>query len=136
MDTDPKPQVLVIDDDRAVADTLAIVLNISGFNATPTYSGEHAVELAGKGRFDYLVTDVMMNGMNGIDAALAIRALLPECHILLMSGNDRTSELLAAATTKGNTFNILAKPVHPSVVLEQLRARGPQGISIDPPTAL
>jgi CheY-like chemotaxis protein len=133
MDTDPKPQVLVIDDDRAVADTLAMVLNISGFNATPTYSGEHAVELAGQGRFDYLVTDVMMNGMNGIDAALAIRALLPECHILLMSGNDRTSELLAAATTKGNTFNILAKPVHPSVVLEQLRGRRLHHTSIDPP---
>jgi DNA-binding NtrC family response regulator len=132
MEAGIRPEVLVIDDDHAVADTLAMVLNISGFNATPTYSGERAVELAGKNRFDHLVTDVVMDGMNGIEAALAIRALLPECHILLMSGNNNTSELLAVASAQGNTFNILAKPVHPSVMLEQLRSQGSQRAATDP----
>src|SRR5579863_10712614 len=135
MNAEIRPEVLVIDDDRGVADTLAMVLNVSGFKATPTYSGESAVELAGESRFDYLVTDVMMDGMNGIEAALAIRALLPDCHILLMSGNNNTSELLAAASAQGNTFNILAKPVHPSVMLEQLRSQEPQRKSLDPPTS-
>ncbi len=132
MGSELRPEVLVIDDDQRVADTLAMVLNISGFKATPTYSGERAVELAGKSRFDYLVSDVMMDGMNGIEAALAIRALLPDCHILLMSGNNNTSELLAAAAAQGNTFNILAKPVHPSVMLEQMRAQGSQRTATDP----
>ncbi len=124
METENRPEVLVIDDDPTVADTLAMVLNISGFRATTAYTGEGAVELAGKNRFDYLVTDVVMNGMNGIEAALAIRALLPDCHILLMSGNNNTSELLATASAQGNDFNILAKPVHPSVMLAEMRAQG------------
>ncbi len=135
MDAEIRPEVLVIDDDRGVADTLAMVLNVSGFNATPTYSGERAVELAGESRFDYLVTDVMMDGMNGIEAALAIRALLPDCHILLMSGNNNTSDLLAAASAQGNTFNILAKPVHPSVMLAELRAQGLRRISANSPAS-
>ncbi len=133
MESEIRPEVLVVDDDCAVADTLAMVLNVSGFKATPVYSGELAVEAAGKTAFDHLVTDVMMEGMNGIDAALAIRALLPDCHILLMSGNNNTSELLAAASAQGNTFNILAKPVHPSVMLAQLRAQGSQRSAIGPP---
>lgn len=136
MDAEIRPEVLVIDDDQGVADTLAMVLNVSGFKATPTYSGERAVELAWESRFDYLVTDVMMNGMNGIEAALAIRALLPDCHILLLSGNNNTSELLAAASAQRKTFNILAKPVHPSVMLAQLRAQGSQRMAIDPPASL
>ena len=131
METENRPEVLVIDDDPTVADTLAMVLNISGFKATTAYSGEGSVELAVKSRFDYLVTDVVMAGMNGIEAAIAIRALLPDCHILLMSGNNNTSELLEAASTQGNSFNILAKPVHPSVLLAQMRSQAKYGGSMD-----
>ncbi len=41
-----RPKVLVIDDDHTIADTLAMVLNISGFQATAVYSGERGLELA------------------------------------------------------------------------------------------
>jgi CheY-like chemotaxis protein len=118
-----RPSVLVIDDDPANADTLAMVLNVSGFKATAVYSGEHGLELAQQSPFDHLVTDVVMGGMNGIDSAIAIRQMLPNCRILLISGNNDTAELLAMAATKGHVFNILAKPVHPTVLLEQMRAQ-------------
>ena len=119
-----KPTVLVIDDDVTIANTLAMVLNISGFEATAVYSGEHGLELARESPFDHLVTDVVMPGMNGIDAAVAIRQMLPNCHILLISGNINTSELLDLAAAKGHAFNILAKPVHPTFLLEQMRSPG------------
>lgn len=118
-----RPKVLVIDDDHTVADTLAMVLNISGFQATAVYSGERGLELAQQGTFDHLVTDVVMDGMNGIDAAVAIRQLLPNCRILLISGNNNTAELLAVAAEKGHVFDILAKPLHPTVLLRQMRAQ-------------
>ena len=62
--------------------------------------------------------------MSGIDAAIAIRQVLPQCRILLISGNNDTTALLNAATAKGHNFEILAKPVHPTVLLEQMRANG------------
>ena len=61
-----KPHTLVIDDDVAVADTLAMVLNSEGFGARAVYSGEEGVELARSSRFDFLVTGVVMPQMNGI----------------------------------------------------------------------
>jgi CheY-like chemotaxis protein len=117
-----RPSVLVIDDDPSNADTLAMVLNVSGFHATAAYTGESGLELAQQRPFDHLITDVVMNGMNGIDAAIAIRQVLPNCQILLISGNNDTAELLAIAAAKGHAFEILAKPVHPTVLFQQLRA--------------
>jgi len=119
-----KPKVLIIDDDPIHADTLAMVLNISGFTATVAYSGEQGLELARTGTFEHLVTDVMMEGMSGIEAAIAIRQVLPQCRILLISGNNDTTALLAAAAAQGHNFEILAKPVHPTVLLEQMRSNG------------
>ena len=119
-----RPTVLVIDDEPSHADTLAMVLNISGFEATAVHSAERGLELAQQTAFDHLVTDVVMGGMNGIDAAIAIHQLLPNCRILLISGNNDTSQLLDAAIEKGHAFDILAKPVHPTVLLEQMRAPG------------
>lgn len=116
-----KPSVLVIDDDPSNADTLAMVLNVSGFQATAAYTGERGVELAQQRPFDHLITDVMMTGMNGIDAAIAIRQVLPNCRILLISGVGHTTDLLAIAAAKGHVFDILAKPVHPTILLEQMR---------------
>ena len=68
-----KPKVLVADDERVIADTLAIILNQSGFEATAVYNGEKAVETARTLRPDMLISDVIMTDMNGIDAAITIQ---------------------------------------------------------------
>lgn len=116
-----KARVLVIDDDSSVADTLAMVLNASGFDATAAYSGETALELARLMAFDNVVADVMMEPMNGIQTALAISHIHPDCQVLLISGNERTSQLLQDAIDAGHAFTILAKPVYPTVIINYLR---------------
>jgi CheY-like chemotaxis protein len=78
-----KPKVLVADDERVIADTLAMILNQSGFEARAVYSGEKAVELAPVFEPDMLISDVIMAGLNGIDAAIRVRSLLPGIKILL-----------------------------------------------------
>jgi CheY-like chemotaxis protein len=116
-----KPKVLVADDERVIADTLAIILNQSGFDATAVYSGEKAVEAARSLKPDMLISDVIMTDMNGIDAAITIRTLLPDCKILLFSGQAATADLLDRARVQGHEFEILAKPVHPQDLLARLR---------------
>lgn len=116
-----RAKVLVIDDDNLVADTLAMILNQSGFEAVSTYSGERGLELARQTAFDHVLTDVMMKPMNGIEVSIALREICPECKVLLMSGNERTANLLAEAERDGFQFEILAKPVHPTVILDRLR---------------
>jgi CheY-like chemotaxis protein len=117
----PKPRVLVADDERVIADTLAIILNQAGYEASAVYSGTGAVEKAKAMRPDLLISDVIMPDMNGIDAAIKIRAALPTCKILLFSGQAATADLLETARQQGHEFEILAKPVHPQDLLAKLR---------------
>ena len=102
---------LVIDDDPAVANTVAMVLKTGGFEATVAYSGETGVELARNREFEFLVTGVVMPRMNGIEAAIEIRKLLPKCKVLLVSGDNDSNALLQDALSRGYKFEILAKPV-------------------------
>jgi len=116
-----KPKVLVADDERVIADTLAMILNQSGFDARAVYSGESALELAPAFQPNMLICDVIMADLNGIDAAIRIRSLLPGIKILLFSGQAATADLLEKARADGYEFEILAKPVHPQDLLNKLR---------------
>lgn len=116
-----KPKVLVADDERVIADTLAIILNQSGFSAKAVYSGEAAVEASESWRPDMVISDVIMADLNGIQAAIRIREMLPSCKILLFSGQAATADLLEKAQREGHEFEILAKPVHPQDLLAKLR---------------
>ncbi len=116
-----KPKVLVVDDEHRIADTLAVILNQSGFDASAAYTGTMAVDRARETRPDLVITDVIMPDMNGIEAAIQIRAMLPGCKILLFSGQAATADLLERARAQGHEFEILAKPVHPQDLLSKLR---------------
>src|ERR1035437_4830217 len=115
-----KRRVLVVDDEQVIADTLSIILNKAGFDASPVYTGTAAVESARTMQPDLIISDVIMPDMNGIEAAIQIRAFLPNCKILLFSGQAATADLLESARAKGHEFEILAKPVHPQDLLAKL----------------
>ena len=116
-----KRKVLVVDDEHRIADTLAAILNQSGFDASAAYTGISAVDRARELSPDLVISDVIMPDMNGIEAAILIRRMLPACKILLFSGQAATADLLERARIQGNEFEILAKPVHPQDLLAKLR---------------
>jgi len=116
-----KRKVLVVDDEHVIADTLAIILNQAGFDASAVYSGTDAVARARSTSPELVITDVFMPDLNGIQAAIQIRSFLPSCKILLFSGQAATADLLENARAQGHEFEILAKPVHPQDLLSKLR---------------
>lgn len=122
LDAQARPRVMVADDERVIADTLAAILNLSGFEALAVYSGEKAVEIAPEFKPAVLISDVIMDRLSGIDAAIEIRKLFPDTKIVLFSGHAATSDLLEQAHACGLEFEILAKPVHPEDLLARLRA--------------
>jgi CheY-like chemotaxis protein len=119
--TSAKPRVLVADDEQVIANTLVIILNQAGFEARAVYSGEKAIEALDEFKPDMLISDVIMTGMTGIEAAIEVRNRLPQCKILLFSGQAATADLLERARAQGHEFEILAKPVHPTDLLAKLR---------------
>ncbi len=122
MQAGKKPRVLVVDDEQVIADTLAKILDLNGYDASAVYTGTAAVESARSLKPDLVISDVIMPDMNGIEAAISIRGFLPACKILLFSGQAATADLLENARAQGHEFEILAKPVHPSDLLAKLKA--------------
>ena len=118
----PKSKVLVADDEQVIANTLAIILNQAGFEARAVYSGEKAIEALDSFQPDMLISDVIMTGMTGIEAAIVTRQKMPKCKILQFSGQAATADLLEKARSEGHEFEILAKPVHPTDLLAKLRS--------------
>jgi CheY-like chemotaxis protein len=121
MDVVTKRRVLVVDDEQVIADTLAKILDLNGYEASAVYTGTAAVESARSLQPDLIISDVIMPDMDGIQAAIRIRSFLPDCKILLFSGQAATADLLENARAQGHEFEILGKPVHPSDLLAKLR---------------
>ncbi len=116
-----KPRVLIVDDERVIADTLSIILSKSGFEVMTAYDGSDALALATKAAPDLLISDVVMPEMSGIDLAITLTHMIPACKILLFSGQAATSDLLAKARTDGHDFTTLTKPIHPTDMLQRVR---------------
>jgi DNA-binding response OmpR family regulator len=120
----PKQKVaFVVDDEHVIATTLATILNFAGFDARAMFSGQEALDASDHLRPDLLITDVVMTGMNGIEAAIITRSKLPECKILLFTGQAASLDLLVVARLEGHEFEILAKPIHPTDLLARIRSQ-------------
>ena len=115
-----RPSILVVDDECAIAETLAEILKRSGYNAYTAYDGGSALEAALLNPPELLITDVVLPGMSGIELAITMRRIFPDCKIVLFSGNAATSSMLASATRAGHNFTLLTKPVHPDVMLKHV----------------
>jgi DNA-binding NtrC family response regulator len=113
-------RVLIADDERVIADTLGIILRTNGYETQSVYSGETAVEAAKQMKPDILITDVVMGKMNGIEAAKLIQGQLPDCRVILFSGNASTWDMIRDSRTKGQHYELLTKPMHPAALLQQL----------------
>ena len=113
-------KVLVVDDERTIADTLAVIFSQNGYETRTAYSAEEALEIVAQWSPDLAILDVVLPTMHGIDLAVLLTEKLPNCQSLLFSGESLTADLLAQAEKNGYTFSILAKPVHPSFLLESV----------------
>jgi CheY-like chemotaxis protein len=119
----PKPVVLVVDDEVVIADTLAAILAQNGMTAMTAYDGPSALKIARVIPPDLLLSDVVMPGMSGIELAITVRQIIPDCKILLFSGQAMNADLLARAGAEGEDLTILAKPIHPTELLANITDR-------------
>ena len=116
-------RVLVVDDDIRIADTIVEVLQQAGFEAQAAYTGESALQAAASYRPDCLLTDVLMSGMNGVELAVNFREQHPNARIVLISGQVGVSEVIEDAEQRGLHFQLLPKPIHPRILIQELRKR-------------
>jgi len=102
------PRILIVDDEPQIRRILSILLCENGFEVLEAESGEQALAVAEKLRFDIALLDINMPGMDGL---AALRALLKihsnlDCVMMTAYGTIRS----AVEAMKSGAFNYLAKP--------------------------
>jgi DNA-binding response OmpR family regulator len=113
--------VLVVDDERLIADTLTAILEEHGFTAIQAYNGEEALKLAMTMHPDVVLSDVLMPGISGVEMAIRMKQMLAGTKIVLLSGQASTAELIRQAANAGHDFELLAKPIHPEELVSKLK---------------
>jgi len=115
-----KLDVLIVDDEQTIADTLAVILSRSGFSVRTAYDGKAAFEIAKQDPPTLVISDVVMPEMTGVELAIALKHKIPECRILLFSGQAATADLLDRARAEGHDFAIVSKPIHPKDLIRKV----------------
>ena len=116
-----KPRIFIVDDERAIASTLALILQSQGFDATHFTEPEKALDAARTEDVDLLVSDLGMPGMSGVELSMQLRAICPRCKVLLMSGQAPAPVVPDDFRGEGFSFELLSKPAHPAAVLKKIR---------------
>jgi len=116
-----QPTVLVVDDEELIARTMGEILRRAGFKTLIAFDGSAALELALRSNPAFVLTDVVMPKMNGVELAIAIRNALPKTEVVLLSGQAGITDILEDGHGRGYSFELIAKPVHPEKILERIR---------------
>lgn len=122
--TGSSKRILVIDDEALIADSLTEILNQRGYQALAFYQGRAAINAVRKQCPDFVLSDVVMPELNGVETVLAIRRLCPRARILLFSGQATSTDVLEKARARGHDFELLPKPIHPDRLLKKLSVLG------------
>lgn len=86
------PRILVIDDDLAMRSLISQVLARSGYEVETAEEGSEGLQLLSRSRFDLVISDIIMPGMEGIETIREIRALYPGLKIIAISGGGSIGE--------------------------------------------
>jgi CheY-like chemotaxis protein len=101
--------VLIVDDDRDHAESVADILEMRGYAIEIAGSGEAGVAKFSETAFDVVLMDVKMPGMNGVEAFFAIRQIKPDAQVVMMTGFS-VEELVERAMNNG-AIGTLRKPL-------------------------
>jgi len=109
--------VLIVDDDPAVAESLRMLISRQGHETKVAQSAEEACELIAWWQPKFAILDVMLPGISGVEFAKLLRGTYPACEIALISGHPGTKELLDYGQGVENPLQILPKPVDPRLIV-------------------
>ena len=109
--------ILVVDDNRDTADSMVMLLELEGLDATPAYSAQDALEiLDGDKPYGVVICDVRMPDVNGFDLFRAVRYRFPAMHVILVTGKSITDDDVLP-----HGAQILRKPVEAKALLAALK---------------
>ena len=115
-----KPRILVVDDDRLVADTLSMVFLANGFDSEARYSAADALERARSFAPGLMLCDVTMPGESGLQLVQKMYDEMPHCKVLMLTAYTQNDVSVASQAERMNRpLKMLSKPCRPEVLLRE-----------------
>jgi len=111
-----KGEVLIIEDERSVADALRMILEDNGYRVSVAITGRDGIDEALRGRFCLTITDIGLSDMSGFDVIKTICGHKVGMHFIVITTND-SQNVMAEARSCG-AAGVLIKPFLPSQILQ------------------
>ena len=109
-------RILIVEDERALCDTLVKSLKQKGYEVDACYDGESAVNMARTGEYDLIILDLMMPKKDGLEACQEIRGF-STVPIIMLTARSEDADMLMGFESGADDY--VTKPFH----LEELEAR-------------
>ena len=110
-------RILVVDDERALCETIVRSLRRLAYSVDPCYDGDTAIDLLGSERYDLVLLDLNLPGADGMTVLRTLRQTDRETRVLILSARSEVADKVEGLDAGANDY--LAKPFH----LEELEAR-------------
>ncbi len=112
--------ILVVEDERNLADAIVKILEDEGYNAEATYDGKAGLTCAKSGLYDAIVLDVMLPGMSGYDVVHQMRRENVATPVLMLTARTSTEDKVAGLDAGADDY--MTKPFEAPELLARLRA--------------
>ncbi|HUT10820.1 MAG TPA: sigma-54 dependent transcriptional regulator [Thermoguttaceae bacterium] len=100
--------VLVVDDHRQARDSMAVALQLSGYQVARCSSAPEALNLLGRERYDCIVTDLKMPGMNGVEFIIQLERRRCESQVVMVTAHATVATAVEAM--RHGAFDYIEKP--------------------------
>jgi DNA-binding response OmpR family regulator len=120
--TAPSAKVFVVEDEAAIRDLLRLHLGLAGFEVKETADGRTALTMARGERFDVIILDVMLPGLDGVTVCRALRTEgeSRDAAILMLTARDRESDKVLGLESGADDY--VAKPFGVRELLARVQA--------------
>ncbi|QTN19173.1 response regulator [Brevundimonas sp. AJA228-03] len=119
-----KPSILVVDDDDNIREVIHAVLTQAGFQVLVAASGEAALALLKRSRFELVLLDVHMPKMSGLEVLAAMKKIADATPVLMVTADSQTATVREALSLGCSGY--IAKPFTPATLVERVRRVLPQ----------
>jgi putative two-component system response regulator len=118
MSSDTEYHVLVVDDNRNVLESVAMLLRKEGFAVHASDNAQDALEIVGSGEIQSVLSDIRMPEISGLELLERIRSIDPQLPVILMTAYADLDTAVEAI--KKGAFDFIIKPYHPEYLIHAL----------------
>ncbi len=102
-------KILIVDDNEALCENLVDILELKEYDVTIVYDGATAIETVKNGKFDIVLMDVNMPGLNGIETLRILKQIAPDLAVIMITAY--ADDIFYKEGIKSSDYKVIQKPI-------------------------